>query len=516
VFYFSVTLPIVIIRELWFDELITLYTVRFHSLSQLWATLKAGVDLNPPLYHLTVWGSEKLLGENAMGLRLPSVLAYWVMTVCLFVLVRRRTKPLCAMLAALFPLATLAPVFAWEARPYTLVLACGVLMLLCWQKTTEPGPRGIALAGLSLSLAAALCNHYYAALLVIPIAVGELVRSRETWKLDWPVWAVLVLGTLPLPFLLPLVKGGMAAHKDPFVWNKPILDLVWITYGELLGYAAFAVLLLIAWMLVRSVRSAYRRAEPSTNAAIPVWEIAAGIALCALPVVAFVLAVAWVGMISPRYMMPTVIGFALMFAYGAHTIAPARRGAALLLLVALVGWSTIRIGRAARDEFEARDRYELLETQQVALTLDLPIIVQDAVLELPVNYYVSPALRSRMLFPLDLDDVHRYALIASGEKLLMVIGRDTFPIATTDFNQFRRVHKRYLVYGLSAGWLLATVIHDGGKVYILHNGRFDLLFLVNEKTSGDASLAKTTGQPSPLVPSSRPTAATTAHLVKHP
>ena len=74
-FYLSVTLPITITRQMWFDEFITFYTVRFHSLSHLWATLRAGVDMNPPLYHLIVRASETLLGENELGLRLPSLLA---------------------------------------------------------------------------------------------------------------------------------------------------------------------------------------------------------------------------------------------------------------------------------------------------------------------------------------------------------------------------------------------------------------------------------------------------------
>lgn len=516
-FYLSITLPVAIIREMWFDEFITFYTVRFQSLSHLWATLKAGVDMNPPLYHLIVRVSEKLLGENAMGLRLPSVLAYWVMTVCLFVLVRRRAKPLYATLAAVFPLLTMAQGYACEGRPYTIVLACCVLMLLCWQRTTEGVPRRIALAGLSLSLAAAVCNHYYAALLVVPIAVGELVRSRATKKLDWPVWAALALGTAPLPFFLPLVKGGMAAHKDPFVWNKPGLDFLWDTYGELLGYAAFPVLLLIAWMIVRSLWRSHQKAEPNSNATTPDWEIAAGVTLCALPVVAFVLAVAWVGMISPRYVMPTIIGFAIVFAYGSHSIAGARRAVALLLLAGLGGWATIHLGLVGEYELEARDRFNAHDSQKLALALNLPIVVQDALLELPMNYYVSPQLRSRMLFPLDLDDVHRYAQIASAEKLLTVIGRSTFPIPTTDFNQFRHEHKQYLVYGQHVGWLVATVIHDGGSVRMLHLGKWQILFLVKEKTS-EANPAETTLASDSLTPrpGSQSAALTRARMEPHP
>jgi len=515
-FYLSVTLPITIIRQMWFDELITFYTVRFHSLSHLWATLRAGVDMNPPLYHLIVRASETLLGENELGLRLPSLVAYWVMTVGLYLLARRRVRPLYATLAALFPLLTMAHDYASEARPYAIVLACCVLMLLCWQRATEATPRRMALVGLSLSLAVAMCNHYYASLLVVPIAVGELVRSRDSRKLDWPVWIALVVGAVPLPFFLPLVRGGMAAHKDPFVWNKPGLDFLWDTYGELLSYAALPVLLLIAWMFVRSVRNSLRKSEPRNNG-IPDWEIAAGLALCALPILAFVLALAWVGMVSPRYVMPTIIGFSIVLAYTAHSIAGARRATAVLMLAGLTGWSAVHLGLVGRFELAMLHRFDASDSERFALGSKLPVIVQDALLELPMNHYVSPELRSRMLFPLDLDDVHRYAEIGSAEKLLMIIARNTFPVPVTDFNQFRRDHKRYLVYGQHAGWLITTVIRDGASVRMLYLGRWQILFLVNEKAQEANPAAPALAAGSPFSHrGSQSAALTRARMESHP
>ena len=501
---------------MWFDEFITFYTVRFHSLSHLWATLRAGVDMNPPLYHLIVRASETLLGENELGLRLPSVLGYWAMSVGLYVLARRRVRPLYAMLAAVFPLLTMAHDYASEGRPYTIVLACCVLMFLCWQRATEETPRRMALVGLSLSLAVAVCNHYYASLLAVPIAVGELIRTRATRKFDWPVWIALAVGGLPLPFFLPLVRGGMAAHKDPFVWNKPGLNFLGQTYDELLSYAVWPVLFLITWMLVRFLWNSLRKAQPHDDG-VPEWEFAAGLTLCALPILALLLALGWVGMISPRYVMPTIIGFAIVLPYSAHSLAGARKAIALLLLAGFGGWSAVHLGLVGRYELAMRHRYDARDSQRFVLGSNLPVIVQDALLELPMYYYVSPELRSRMLFPLDLDDVHRYTEIASAEKLLMVIGRNTFPEPTTDFREFRRDHQQYLVYGQHAGWLITTVLHDGGSVRMLHLGTWQILFLVNEKAKNGNPAEPVVALHSPAPQRNpQPATLTRARLENHP
>ncbi len=512
--YFSITLPLAVVRELWFDEFITLYVLRFHRLSQLWATLKAGVDLNPPLYHFIVRGSEKLLGENAVGLRLPSVIAYWAMAVALFLVVRRRTNTLYGIAAASLPFITATYAYSFEARPYAIVLACCPFAFLCWQCAIDKIRRKLALAGLALTLAIAVTNHYYGVLLVLPLAIGELVRTATRKKTDWAVWTALAVSVVPLVALLPVIRPGMAVHEAAYdhIWNKPEITFLWGSYKAILGIAGLPILALLGWFAVRST-SDFRRPEDDRHV-IPGHEMAAGFALAGLPILAYLLAISYVGMVAWRYVLPTAVGCAIIVAFTFYRASCARPAAGLLLVIVLLGWSVVHIGLVAREEVVARNRYEARDTALLVRNLNLPIVVQDGILALPMDHYLPPDLRQRMLFPVDLEAV-RYYQEADTPERIMVIGKNTFPVPMEDFEQFRRDHKEYLVYGLHAGWLISTVIHDGGKAYMLDRGKWQILFLIKEKTSS-AGLPKSALRFSPPDSRARATTASTARLVNHP
>jgi len=78
-----------------------------------------------------------------------------------------------ACLAVLFVLATDAHhTFAYEARPYGLLLGFGGLALLCWQRAGEQRGRRLALIGLALGLARRLQ----------PLLRRTAVRAAGDWR----------------------------------------------------------------------------------------------------------------------------------------------------------------------------------------------------------------------------------------------------------------------------------------------------------------------------------------------
>ena len=515
-FFFGTTIPIAIVREMWLDEFITLYTVRFRDLSHLWATLKTGVDLNPPLYHLIVRTSEKLLGESALALRLPSLIGYWVMSLSLFFLVRRRTNALYGVAAALLPFLTVTYEYSFEARPYAIVLGCCPLALLCWQAVIDGRRRKLALAGLALTLAAANCNHYYAILLAFPLAIGELVRTIQRRKIDWAVWCTFAFGVVPVLVFLPLVKSGMVPHKSAYdhIWNKPEVSFLWETYWAILGAAVFPVVAVLGWFAVRSCSEFQRAGDEKYS--VPAPEIAAGLSLCALPLLAYGLAVSYVGMITWRYVLPTAAGIAIIVAFGCYRASRGRLSAALALVVITLAWATVHVGLAARRQVEERERFAARDSEGIVRSLGLPVVVQDGLLALPMNYYASPDVRVRMLFPVDLDDVRRYEAADTPERI-MAIGKGTFAMPIEDFSQFRREHKEYLVYGIHAGWLISAVLHDGGSVRMVHLGKWQILFLVNEKARDANPAEPVVALHSPARQrNSQPATVTRARLENHP
>lgn len=480
--YFLPTLAASRVKLMWFDELITLYVLRFHSLGQLWATLKSGIDLNPPFFHLIARASEMALGENALALRLPCMVAFWAAAVCVFDFVRRRTSVLYGLGAALFLLTTDAYFYAYEARPYAIVLACCAAMLVCWQRATEAGHRTRWLAGLALALAVAVSSHYYAVLLAAPVAAGEAVRSASRRKIDWPVWAALALGPSPLLLFLPLIRVGMTLHKNQYVWNKPQGGFVLEVYGVLVGYALLLLVpVLIGWMLQHQAQQAAGKASRD-SARIPTAEMTAGLVLCALPVIAYAVAVAFIGMITFRYVLPTVCGFAVMFGFAAYGAGRAHKAVGLALVPVLLVWFFVHAGIRARMDYEEHGRFAHFQSQDVVSHLDLPVAVQEGLLMLSLAYYSPPEIRSRLTFLVDMDTVDRFTNEDTPERLL-VLGRNIFPIREEDLSEFRARHRKYLVYGVHAGWLIDALVHDGAEVRLLQDGKYELLFLVKDHSA---------------------------------
>ena len=159
-------------KLLWNDELFTLYIARLPTYTDIWSLLASGVEQLPPTFHILARLSLKLFGVNHWALRLPEILGVGVMSLCLFVVVSRRSSAAYGLVAMVLPLVTHALYYATEARPYGLVLGCAALSLLCcsrWPTIVAASCPG----GLSAALAAALASHYYAVLDLCSVGRGR-------------------------------------------------------------------------------------------------------------------------------------------------------------------------------------------------------------------------------------------------------------------------------------------------------------------------------------------------------
>src|SRR5208283_4096304 len=107
----------------------TYYLARLPKLSDVWGALSTGTEQLPPFFYLVTRGFFALLGANQVSARLPEVLGFGVMCLCVFRFVARRTSTLCGLVAMLFPLVTTAYPYAYEARPYGLLLGFSAFSL---------------------------------------------------------------------------------------------------------------------------------------------------------------------------------------------------------------------------------------------------------------------------------------------------------------------------------------------------------------------------------------------------
>src|SRR6185436_3095753 len=103
-------------KLLWNDELFTLYIARLPTNSDIWAFLASGVEQLPPTFHILARMSLNLFGVNPWALRLPEILGIGVMSLCLFVVVSRRSSAAYGLVAMVLPVVTHAFYYATEAR----------------------------------------------------------------------------------------------------------------------------------------------------------------------------------------------------------------------------------------------------------------------------------------------------------------------------------------------------------------------------------------------------------------
>jgi uncharacterized membrane protein len=318
------------VRQLWLDEILTYHVLKGGDLGDLWHRLATGTQSDPPLFYLAARASIALFGDTPLAFRLPSVLGILVAGLALYAFVARRCSLAYARLA--FLLTLLPPLFEhfYNARPYGLWLACSALCLLCWQVAgdTAGWRRWAALVGLALCAAASVATHFYAVLLLAALGLAELFRAGWTRRLDVPVWLGLAVAGVPLVAFRPLIAnarsfaaGSWAAPSltDPYHGLLGVLKMLFADRLHTLVIAA-AVLVLALFRLWQFVRPGDRTAKVGPRA--PHW--AAGIALAAIPVLGWLLALFWTNNYDIRYVLPAVCALAVLLPMAAHRVAGGR------------------------------------------------------------------------------------------------------------------------------------------------------------------------------------------------
>ena len=403
VVYFACAGWLAAIKPMWNDEFFTYYLALPDSLNELRTALLTGADQHPPTFYLLSRVAFPLLGQNQLALRIPELCGYWLMSVCLFAIVSRRTDRVYGFIAMLIPLVTATYPYAYEARAYALMAGFTASALLSWQVASEGRRRALGLIGLAASSMLLVSSHYYGLFAIAAVAIGEVTRSSNRRRVDPLVWIAFASAAIPLLALLPFLRSASGwAHG---FWARAAWSDVPQFYGFLFQPAgAVALLLLLGVALGASMRrsSSALQADGAAESAIPGFEIAAAWAVAALPVIAVVGAKIATGAFTPRYALPAVVGAAALLGFTADRVF--RRNAAVaggLVLVLILGFAVRQLSevRAARAtaSYLARTSGWL----QVAGPPRLPIVAWHSDAFLRLGYYAPPALASRLVYLAD-------------------------------------------------------------------------------------------------------------------
>ena len=446
-----ITLALAHRRPLWNDELFTYYVSRL-GVDDMWSTLATGVEQTPISFYVATRASLDAFGDSGIAMRLPELLGFLLMSVCVFLFVERRSSPLYALVAVLFPIATIAYGYAYEARAYGLVLGFSAAALLCWQVAAEAGPqRRLAALGTAVSLVAAVASHYYAVLILAPLLVGEATRAIVHKRIDW-----LVLGSF-CGALIPLVAFSslIAEAKDysTSFWAQPTWHAAIRFYPDsLMDRPLGVVLALFAAIVVYVVWRSWRARRHAGLSLPPSHELAALTTLVLLPFFGVALGKLVTGAYTERYVLAAIVGITILIALAAWwtDAGVPTLGLSLLLVFAVFAAARI-VERKADATADANGQAQALGFLERHRGAGQPIVVASPHDFFELSHRVAQDGGPRLIYLADPALARRYLETDAVE--LGVIGmKEIAPLRVAPYREFIAAHSRFVVYGRYRAW----------------------------------------------------------------
>jgi hypothetical protein len=383
------------------DEIFVTWTLRAFP-GRLLEALKSGVDSLPPGYYLLLEAVTRVMGLNALALRLPSIVAFYIFLLSIFWLVRKHVSLPVAVLAMALPCVTGALAAAVLARPYAMVAACfGIAGVLWTRSSAKPASLRRAMA-LTIVLAIAIGLHFYAVLLVAVLGLAELVRSARDREFRWANWAALAVAGFSVllwwPVIGPIYRLTHASIHAAGYYAKPTLGALFAKLLELVvGQRSLAVLLALVCLALGLLRQCQPPSGPARNrpdavddsTALSNLDILAFAALT-LPFTTFIFALAVTGSFNTRHFYAAVLGISLLAARALRQFRYANGVSffVLLLIVATFANNTLR-GAPGEDP-----RIAVAERSPE----HLPVVLGDASDFFELRESAPPGLRDRLVF----------------------------------------------------------------------------------------------------------------------
>ena len=317
-------------KLLWNDEIFELWTDSVPSAAQVvQIQLAYPILLDPIVYHAAAHVMIGVFGASALAIRLPSMLGFLVMEICLFFYMRRVAGVRAGVFALTFLIISPSLGYAVEGRPYGMMLGMFGVAMVSWQAAVRGDPRrSLALISLALALALAINTHYYGVLLLVPLCIAESWRSLQRRSIDGPVIASIALGAAGCLVEIPFFKAAKEFRThiwDPALEPQRVVRAYFSVLppvGHLnnLVYGVLALCLIV--VLVRGMRRRLLNAE-----------VVFLFAIAALPTVGYLLAVFVTHTFEARYVIGTVIGLAGLIGLGAQSVMTRIRSEVAVLTV---------------------------------------------------------------------------------------------------------------------------------------------------------------------------------------
>lgn len=388
------------LKQLWYDEIFSVIVARTTNWTDMKVAMSA--DANPPLFALLVKACLHLFGSSEFSIRLPSLLGFLGALVGTFVFVRRETKGLFALFATTLVLAEPGWTYAFEARPYALLLGLMMLGLVSWQTATKTkANRPFGLLGIWVALVLSMLSHGLGLVQTgLPLVFAEAARFRKTRKIDWPVW---LAGIASLPVLLFTYPISRRANNLLFPGPRAALTrarfmAIWVhqPLGSVFLIVSASLILLLITVLVLYAKS------PAIKLAFSEPAIWAAVGATLLIPVTYLIMTSASGYYNCRYGIGSTAGIAMLFSLLYARATRISRPLLVLFMIGILGHFTASAAHLALRK--SPDRPTVLETTK---PVSLPFVVANPFTMMPHWYYATRSERNRLVFLRDQPDEHQ-------------------------------------------------------------------------------------------------------------
>ena len=363
----------------------------------------------------------------------------------------------------------------------------------CWdcrQSRLPPGSGGVSRAGVrrplilcALALAAAVFTHFYAVLMVLPLAAGEATRVFNRRRVDWAMWMVLGLAIgVPLLLLRPLV--GAARQFAANFWSGPTPEKLTAFYRQLPDPLAQLLIVAVACLAISVVLWPSNPNDSDTltpprdasgRTGLQPDEVAATVVMALLPVVGLVVALK-TGAFHGRYLIQAVLALGIFVGWGFSVLIKSRRHAAILLATLFVAFggrtAAGAIGIVTGPANPLQDVQPLLSK----MTDDIPLVASHVLDYLPLAHYGDAGLRTRLLYLLQPPPDPRYGLRTADRAMRLLA--DLAPLRVEDLDAFVKTHDHFYIYGRRS-FLVPALLARGASVRFLGQNDEASLYVVD-------------------------------------
>jgi hypothetical protein len=412
--YLAATFDLASLKPFSFDELTTYYMAKLPTAGDVWSTWFETGEAISPLVHLVTHVVGYAFGFSHVTVRLPSMVGFWFMCLCVFIFLRRRVCPMLAFLGMLVPVTVpLVYSYAYDARGYGMVLGFSSAAVVCWDLTQKTRWRRVALLALPVCLAGAIATHLYAILVVVPLAMGEIARGIERRRVDWWVWVGLMAACLVSLPANPIVSHIRHVPELTLRSHRAGLSELMELWSHFLSVSATYLGMFVVVCLCHDwVSTEDGPTSPTTRdrqSSLTDWVLV--LAFVSLPAAGWLLANVVAGFVVPRFVIASVIGFSLGVPLLCR-MAIRRQPEVALLLAGWVAATAVGGILASRHAMHTtsvttehiaagRGCFRLLKLWERLPSDDLPIVVSDFIVFNQMHHYAPEALRRRLLFLAD-------------------------------------------------------------------------------------------------------------------